>query len=201
MKFDVAQLKQLNELDFEQIAIWPHEVKWVVAIVTALFSLGLGWFLLVSPKLPLLDNASAEEATLKNQYQAKYRTAVNLSAYQEQLQQMQQDFAFMLKSLPTSNETPGLLDDITYVGTTSGLTFRLLQWQPEIEKEFYTELPIQLEVTGKYHDFGQFVTKIATLPRIVTLHDFALTNETEGLRLQMQARTYRTASEKEVVAL
>jgi type IV pilus assembly protein PilO len=201
MKFDVAQLKQLNELDFEQVAIWPHEVKWVVAIVTALFSLGLGWFLLVSPKLPLLDNASAEEATLKNQYQAKYRTAVNLSAYQEQLQQMQQDFAFMLKSLPTSNETPGLLDDITYVGTTSGLTFRLLQWQPEIEKEFYTELPIQLEVTGKYHDFGQFVTKIATLPRIVTLHDFALTNETEGLRLQMQARTYRTASEKEVVAL
>ncbi|MDG1816168.1 MAG: type 4a pilus biogenesis protein PilO [Glaciecola sp.] len=201
MKFDVAQLKQLNELDFEQVATWPHEVKWVVAIVTALFSLGLGWFLLVSPKLPLLDSASAEEATLKSQYQAKYRTAVNLSSYQEQLKQMQQDFAFMLKSLPTSNETPGLLDDITYVGTTSGLTFRLLQWQPEIEKEFYTELPIQLEVTGKYHDFGQFVTKIATLPRIVTLHDFALTNETEGLRLQMQARTYRTASEKEVVAL
>ncbi|MDG1122136.1 MAG: type 4a pilus biogenesis protein PilO, partial [Glaciecola sp.] len=186
MKFDVAQLKQLNELDFEQVATWPHEVKWVVAIVTALFSLGLGWFLLVSPKLPLLDSASAEEATLKSQYQAKYRTAVNLSSYQEQLKQMQQDFAFMLKSLPTSNETPGLLDDITYVGTTSGLTFRLLQWQPEIEKEFYTELPIQLEVTGKYHDFGQFVTKIATLPRIVTLHDFALTNETEGLRLQMQ---------------
>ena len=201
MKFDVAQLKQLNELDFEQVATWPHEVKWVVAIVTALFSLGLGWFLLVSPKLPLLDSASAEEATLKSQYQAKYRTAVNLSSYQEKLKQMQQDFAFMLKSLPTSNETPGLLDDITYVGTTSGLTFRLLQWQPEIEKEFYTELPIQLEVTGKYHDFGQFVTKIATLPRIVTLHDFALTNETEGLRLQMQARTYRTASEKEVVAL
>ena len=107
----------------------------------------------------------------------------------------------MLKSLPTSNETPGLLDDISYVGTTSGLTFRLLQWQPEIEKEFYTELPIQFEVTSQYHDFGQFVTKIATLPRIVTLHDFALTNETEGLRLQMQARTYRTASEKEVVAL
>ena len=201
MKFDVAQLKQLNELDFEQVATWPHEVKCVVAIVTALFSLGLGWFLLVSPKLPLLDSASAEEATLKSQYQAKYRTAVNLSSYQEKLKQMQQDFAFMLKSLPTSNETPGLLDDITYVGTTSGLTFRLLQWQPEIEKEFYTELPIQLEVTGKYHDFGQFVTKIATLPRIVTLHDFALTNETEGLRLQMQARTYRTASEKEVVAL
>ena len=201
MKFDVTQLKQLNELDFEQVATWPHEVKWVVAIVTALFSLGLGWFLLVSPKLPLLDSATAEEATLKHQYEAKYRTAVNLSAYQAQLKQMQQDFAFMLKSLPTSNETPGLLDDITYVGTTSGLTFRLLQWQPEIEKEFYTELPIQLEVTGQYHDFGKFVTKIATLPRIVTLHDFALTNETEGLRLQMQARTYRTASEKEVVAL
>ena len=78
----------------------------------------------------------------------------------------------MLKSLPTSNETPGLLDDITYVGTSAGLTFKLLNWQPEIPKEFYTELPIQIEVTGSYHEFGDFVSNIANLPRIVTLHDF-----------------------------
>lgn len=201
MSFDFAKLKEINELDFEQVAIWPREVKIVVAIVVMVLSLGLGWYLLVSPKLPMLEQATQEEATLKNQFQAKYRIAVNLPAYEAQLKQMEQDFAFMLKSLPTSNETPGLLDDITYVGTTSGLSFKLLQWQPEIAKEFYTELPIQLEVTGQYHDFGQFVTKIATLPRIVTLHDFALTNETEGLRLQMQARTYRTVNETEVNAL
>ena len=83
----------------------------------------------------------------------------------------------MLKSLPTSNETPGLLDDITYVGTSAGLTFRLLNWQQEIPKEFYTELPIEVEVKGSYHEFGSFVSSIAGLPRIVTLHDFELISE------------------------
>jgi type IV pilus assembly protein PilO len=85
------------------------------------------------------------------------------------------------------------LDDITYVGTSAGLTFRLLNWQQEIPKEFYTELPIEVEVKGSYHEFGSFVSSIAGLPRIVTLHDFELTSEEDSLRLQMQAKTYRTA--------
>ena len=98
----------------------------------------------------------------------------------------------MLKSLPTSNETPGLLDDITFVGTSAGLTFRLLNWQKEVPKEFYTELPIQIEVTGSYHDFGQFVSDIAALPRIVTVHDFAVSQELSTLKLTLGAKTYRT---------
>jgi type IV pilus assembly protein PilO len=103
----------------------------------------------------------------------------------------------MLKSLPTSNETPGLLDDITLVGTSAGLTFKLLNWQREIPKEFYAELPIEMEVTGGYHDFGQFASEIAGLPRIVTVHDFEVTQEANTLKLKVQAKTYRTSMNDE----
>lgn len=102
----------------------------------------------------------------------------------------------MLKSLPTRNETPGLLDDITYVGTSAGLTFRLINWENEIPKEFYTELPIKIEVSGGYHNIGEFVSKVAGLPRIVTMHDFELKAEQEGLKLSLLAKTYRAANTK-----
>lgn len=194
MKFDVAKLKELNELDFEQIAIWPQEVRIVVAAFVAIVIGALSYYTLVSPKLPILDAAEIKEQELKLQFEAKYRIAVNLQAYKDQLARIEKDFSSMLKSLPTSNETPGLLDDITYVGTTSGLNFKLLNWQNEIPKEFYTELPIEMEVTGGYHNFGEFVSKVADLPRIVTLHDFNIVSEQGRLRLQLQAKTYRTAT-------
>ena len=142
MKFDVEKLKELNELDFEQIAIWPNEVRIVVAAFVAILIGALSYYLLISPKLPILEAAELKEQELKLQYEAKYRIAVNKEAYREQLAQLEDDFSSMLKSLPTSNETPGLLDDITYVGTSSGLTFKLLNWQQEVPKEFYTELPV-----------------------------------------------------------
>ncbi|MCW8090927.1 type 4a pilus biogenesis protein PilO [Alteromonas sp. ASW11-130] len=193
MKFDFAQLKTLNELDFEQIAIWPKEVKIVVSVFVGIIVAAVSYYFLVSPKLPVLDSVQAKEQELKLQFEAKYRIAVNLEAYKEQLTRIEEDFSSMLRSLPTNNETPGLLDDITYVGTSSGLNFRILNWQQEVPKEFYTELPIEMEVTGGYHNFGEFVAKIADLPRIVTLHDFTLSQEQNGLRLQLQAKTYRTA--------
>lgn len=201
MAFDIKQLAQIRQLDFEHVAVWPKEVKWMLALAIILLAGIVGWWWLINPILPQLASANAQESTLKHQYRAKYYVAVNADAYKTQLEQMHKEFAFMLKALPSSHETAGLLDDITYVGTTSGLTFRLLQWQPKIIKEFYTQLPIQIEVTGKYHDFGQFVTDIATLPRIVTLHDFILNNESDGLRLHMQARTYHTLGNKEHVTL
>ncbi|WP_137168296.1 type IV pilus inner membrane component PilO [Salinimonas lutimaris] len=193
MKFDVSKLKELNELDFEQVAVWPKEVKIVVGIFIAIMVAGLSYWFIVQPKLPVWDAAERKEAELKLQFEAKYRIAVNLEAYQEQLAQLKQDFSSMLRSLPTSNETPGLLDDITYVGTSSGLTFKLLNWQKEIPKEFYTELPIEIEVSGGYHNFGHFVSKVADLPRIVTLHDFVIEQTEERLHLKLQAKTYRTA--------
>ncbi len=193
MKFDVAKLKELNELDFEQVAVWPKEVKIVVAVFVAIVVAGLSYWFIVKPKLPVLEQAQRQEAELKLQFEAKYRIAVNLEAYKEQLAKIQKDFSSMLRSLPTSNETPGLLDDITYVGTSSGLTFKLLNWQNEIPKEFYTELPIEMEVSGGYHHFGHFVSKVADLPRIVTLHDFSIEQDNKRLHLKLQARTYRTA--------
>lgn len=198
MKFDFKKLQEMNDLDFEQVAIWPFEVKTVVALVVAVLVTVGTYYGLVSSKLPVLDAAQAKETELKQTYQAKYNIAVNLQAYEEQLARIKDDFSSMLKSLPTSNETPGLLDDITFVGTSAGLTFRLLNWQQEIPKEFYTELPIQMEVTGNYHEFGEFVSNIASLPRIVTLHDFDVTQEGERLKLQLQAKTYRTAVSEQV---
>lgn len=192
MKFDFNKLKEINDLDFEQVAIWPFEIKSIVALFVAIIALVGGYYGLVKDKLPILDKVQLEEQTLQQNFQAKYRIAVNLQAYEEQLQQLQQDFSSMLESLPTSNETPGLLDDITFVGTSAGLTFRLLNWQKEVPKEFYTELPIQIEVTGSYHDFGQFVSDIAALPRIVTVHDFAVSQELSTLKLTLGAKTYRT---------
>lgn len=192
MKFDFNKLKEINELDFEQVAVWPFEVKTVVAVFVAVIGLVGGYYGLVKSKIPLLEAAQNKEVELRSNYQAKYRIAVNLAAYEEQLARLKSDFSSMLKSLPTSNETPGLLDDITLVGTSAGLTFRLLNWQQEIPKEFYTELPIQMEVTGGYHNFGQFASQIAGLPRIVTVHDFDISQEANTLKLRVQAKTYRT---------
>jgi len=196
MKFDFAKLKEMNELDFEQVAIWPFEIKFVVGLVTAILVAVLGYYLLINDKLPRLESAEQKEIELKQTFEAKYRIAVNLPAYKAQLEKIQQDFSSMLKSLPTSNETPGLLDDITLVGTSVGLNFKLLNWQKEIPKEFYTELPIQMEVTGSYHQFGKFLSDVAALPRIVTVHDFKMEMAEKGLKFILQAKTYRTSSSK-----
>jgi type IV pilus assembly protein PilO len=193
MKFDFDKLKEMKDLDFDQIAFWPFEVKTVFASFVAIVVLAAGYYFIVSDKLPLWEQAQQKEQELKLTYEAKYRIAVNLKAYEEQLAQLQEDFSSMLKSLPSSNETPGLLDDITLVGTSAGLTFRLLNWQQEVPKEFYTELPIQIEVVGNYHEFGQFMSDIASLPRIVTVHDLEMEQSGAQLSLKLQAKTYRTS--------
>ena len=108
------------------------------------------------------------------------------------MQDMEAQFSQLLQRLPTSNETPGLLDDLTYVGTSSGLTFLKIGWMPEVKKEFYTELPINLEVVGTYHEFGEFVGKVAQLPRIVSLHDFRIERANDrNLVFSVIAKTYR----------
>jgi type IV pilus assembly protein PilO len=192
MAFDFSKLKEVNELDFEQVAIWPKEIKTLVAIVCCIAVGAICYYTIISGKLPILESAEAKEQTLRGQFEAKYRIAVNLEAYKVQLARIEKDFSSMLKSLPTSNETPGLLDDVTFVGTDAGLSFKLLNWQQEIPKEFYTELPIQIEVVGGYHEFGQFTSNVANLPRIVTLHDFDVTRTNGELSLRMQAKTYRS---------
>ncbi|WP_343825715.1 type 4a pilus biogenesis protein PilO [Psychrosphaera haliotis] len=171
---------------------WPKAAKVAMAAIVSI-AVGIGsYMLLVSSEVEALENAELQEIQLKNNYRIKYGAAVNLDSYKKQMVDMEEKFSLLLKRLPTSHETPGLLDDITYVGTTSGLSFIKINWLPELEKQFYTELPIQIEVIGDYHEFGQFVSQVAALPRIVTLHDFSI-NEADGdkLRLNVVAKTYR----------
>ena len=191
MNFD---LSQFDDLELENIGQWPAAAKALLTIFLAVVVLFMGYFFLVSDKMTHLDRVSAEEETLKQQFASKYRIAANLELFKAQMIEAESIFANQLRSLPNSHEIPGLLDDITFIGTTSGLDFVKLNWQPEIVKEIYIELPIDIEVIGSYHQFGNFVSEIAGLPRIVTLHDFKIDiaqQGTEVLRLKLQAKTYR----------
>lgn len=193
MKFDASQFENL-ELD--NIGQWPAAAKLLLTVFLSIVVIGLGYVGLVSDKINQLDQVIAEENTLKQSYKTKYHVAANLELFRAQMLEAEDIFATQLRRLPNSHETPGLLDDITFIGTISGLDFVKLEWQPEISKEIYIELPIDIIVNGSYHSFGNFVSKIAGLPRIVTLHDFIIdimpTNtDTLNLNLKLEAKTYR----------
>jgi len=191
MKFDASQFENL-ELD--NIGQWPAAAKLVLTLFLSVAVISLGYVWLLSDKTDLLARVTAEEKTLKQSYKNKYAVAANLDLFKAQMLEAEGIFANQLKSLPNSHETPGLLDDITFIGTTSNLDFIKLEWQPEISKEIYVELPIDIEVNGSYHSFGNFVSKIAGLPRIVTLHNFKidiLKTENDLLSLKLEAKTYR----------
>lgn len=187
-------LSQFNDLELDNVGEWPTLPKIVLSMFIAIVVLILGYMFMVSDRIDLLDNVQNQEIKLREEYKNKYHVAANLELFQEQMKEAETMFANQLKSLPESHETPGLLDDITFVGTTSGLDFSKLNWQPEITKEIYIELPIHMQVEGDYHEFGNFVSKIAGLPRIVTVHDFDINldkNKSGKLTLQLQAKTYR----------
>ncbi|MCJ8318639.1 MAG: type 4a pilus biogenesis protein PilO [Colwellia sp.] len=191
MNFD---LSQFDDLELENIGQWPAAAKILLSIFLAVVVVFMGYFFLISDKMDQLDRVVVEESTLTQQFSSKYRIAANLELFKAQMIEAESIFANQLRSLPDSHEIPGLLDDITFIGTTSGLDFVKLNWQPEIVKEIYIELPIDIEVIGSYHQFGNFVSEIAGLPRIVTLHDFTVEiakASTDGLRLKLQAKTYR----------
>ena len=191
LNLDFSEI-DLNNLDFENIGQWPSAVKLMMSMIVAL-AVGLGGdFFIVDQKVDRLEREIRKERELKNTYRIKYAAAVNLEIYKQQIEEMNVIFSDLLKRLPTTHETPGLLDDITYIGTTSGLSFSKINWQPELEKEFYTELPIKMDVIGHYHDFGIFMSKIAELPRIVTVHDFDIEVLDDGrLQFSLVAKTYR----------
>ncbi len=195
MKFNLSEfLEQFSDLELDNLSQWPNAAKVLLSIFIVVLIIGLGYALIISSQIAELEGVKAEETTLKQQYQAKYHIAANLELFEQQMLEAESMFANQLKSLPESHETPGLLDDITFVGTTTGLDFVKLNWQPEIEQEIYIELPIDIEVLGSYHEFGQFVSRIAGLPRIVTLHNFEINlmgTRPGELKLTLQAKTYR----------
>jgi type IV pilus assembly protein PilO len=200
-------VEELKTLDFKDVGRWPQLFR-VLAIVILFIVLttGLVYFVPVSNLMPDLDQARREEADLMKTFDEKQGKAANIDAYKVQLKEMERSFGAMLRQLPGRTEVPSLLVDISQTGLAAGLSEKLFQPAPEIKKDFYAELPIKIRLTGSYHEFGSFVSGIAALPRIVTLHDITITPETgkdagpDRLTLDVTAKTYRYLDEAETAA-
>ncbi len=189
MKLD---LSEFNDIDFENIGGWPKQVKIVFATFLGIIIFVAGYFLFISDAVDILKREQDKEIALREDFKAKYQLAANLNLYREQLAVMEVQFAELLKMLPSQNEMPGLLDDLTFVATDSALGIQSLEWQEEIQRDFYIEFPISMSVTGNYHEMGQFVSEVAKLPRIVSLHDFVIKrNDSGSLGMEILAKTYR----------
>ncbi|WP_076412431.1 type 4a pilus biogenesis protein PilO [Shewanella sp. UCD-KL12] len=185
-------LDQFNDIDFENVGGWPPLVKIVFAVLLAVCIFVASYFLFVSDAIDELNTVQNQEAALKTDFKSKYQLAANLKLYREQLAIMELQFAELLKMLPSQNEMPGLVDDITFVATDSGLKIDSLDWREEIQRDFYIEFPISMSVSGEYHELGQLVSGIAKLPRIVSLHDFVIKKTDDGaLGMEILAKTYR----------
>ncbi|WP_426150457.1 type 4a pilus biogenesis protein PilO [Pseudomonas sp. DC3000-4b1] len=192
---DSLKKVELSELDVNNMGSWPAPVKVIAAILLALLLLGLGYYFRLQDLEADLDAHIAQEETLRQQYATKAFQAANLEAYTAQMKEMETSFGAMLRQLPSDTEVPGLLEDITRTGLGAGLEFQEIKLLPETAQQFYIELPIQITVTGNYHDLAAFVSGVASLPRIVTLHDFDVKPASQGnasqLRMQILAKTYR----------
>ena len=183
---------ELSELTAENIGTWPLLVKAVVWISVFLVVISSGYYGVVQTMEGELEQLRIVEKTLKASYKSKAHEAANLEAYRLQMIDVEKNFGALLSQLPGDTEVPGLLDDISNAGVSNGLQFNKIALQAEQKKEFYVELPIAISVEGTYHDMGAFVSSVAALPRIVTLHDYSISNKGGGnLVMQIQAKTYR----------
>lgn len=184
-----------NDLDTSNIGSWPAAVKFIAGALLMVLVLALGYNFFISDMENQLDLKREEEITLKEQFASKARLSANLELYTQQMKEMENTFGVLLRQLPSDTEVPGLLEDITRTGLGSGLEFEEIKLLPEVTQQFYIELPIQITVTGSYHDLATFVSGVAGLPRIVTLHDFELAPaDKDGgpkLRMSILAKTYR----------
>lgn len=185
----------INDLDTHNMGAWPPAIKVLMGIVVAVLVLSIGYNFSTSELENQLELKREEESTLKEQFASKSQMAANLELYSQQMKEMENAFGVLLRQLPSDTEVPGLLEDITRTGLGSGLEFEEIKLLPEVTQPFYIELPIKITVTGAYHDLATFVSGVAGLPRIVTLHDFDLAplNPDDGpkLRMSILARTYR----------
>jgi type IV pilus assembly protein PilO len=195
-------MEELRSLDMQEPGRWPLPFR-VAAIVLVLVLCTAGgvWQFVVKTEIPDLEQEVREEQNLRASFEQKQSRAANLDAYANQLAAIERDFNTMLGKLPGRTEVPNLLDDISRTAQGVGLTQRVFDPQSEIERDFYAELPIQLTYEGTYHEIGLFISEIAALPRIVTLHNIRIeplnTNaESEALRFQATARTYRYLEEE-----
>jgi type IV pilus assembly protein PilO len=192
---------ELKSLDVNDVGRWPFMFRAGVIGIVFLVVVGLGvYWIIIEDKAPALKRVQDEEQTLRVSFENKQRKAANYDAYRAQLAQMEQSFGTMLRQLPGETEIPSLIVDISQTGLSAGLQEKLFQPQPEVPKDFYAEKPITISLSGGYHEIANFVSGIAALPRIVTLHDINITPDNpdvyDSLTLQVTAKTYRYLEEE-----
>ncbi len=185
----------LADLDLNNLGSWPSAIKVIACFLLLIVVLALGYNFHLKDLEADLDQRHAEEETLKQQFSTKAFQAANLEAYKDQMKEMETSFGALLRQLPSDTEVPGLLEDITRTGLGSGLEFEQIKLLPEVTQQFYIELPIQISVLGRYEDLATFASGVASLPRIVTLHDFGMVpgegDSASRLRMSVLAKTYR----------
>jgi type IV pilus assembly protein PilO len=195
--------EELQALDPREPGRWPLPIRiGAVAIWLVVLSFILGYLFVWTKESPELDQHQQEEQKLRQEFRTKHAQAVNLSVYKQQLADIERSFGALLRQLPGRTEVPNLIVDISQTGLAAGLSEKLFQPGAENKKDFYAELPIRIRFSGSYHQFGQFVSGIAALPRIVTLHDIEIKPDGkagfDNLTLDVTAKTYRYLDEDEL---
>ncbi|MDX1515485.1 MAG: type 4a pilus biogenesis protein PilO [Woeseiaceae bacterium] len=193
-------IEELQSLDVNDVGRWPLVFRAAVIAIVFVLVVGIGtYFFIVKDKAPQLERAEQEEQDYRSTFENKQRKAANYDAYKAQLTQIEQSFGTMLRQLPGETEIPSLIVDISQTGLAAGLQEKLFQPQAEIPRDFYAEKPIKIQLSGGYHEIANFVSGIAALPRIVTLHNIAITPESsdeyDRLSLEVTAQTYRYLEE------
>jgi type IV pilus assembly protein PilO len=198
---------KVSDLDFNNIGGWPQQAKVVFCVLVALFILVMSYLLLVRGKVEELNGLESQESTLRGEFEREQGKAANLEPLRQQLAQMEQVLQQMLRQLPSKTEMPDLIIDISQTALSSGLANELFQPGPETPKEFYAEKPIALRMVGNYHQFGAFVSGVASLPRVVilTMHDIQLQpkdgkaiSRGGALALSGTVKTYRYLDDMEI---
>jgi type IV pilus assembly protein PilO len=194
-------VEELRALDVNDVGRWPFAFRAGVIGVVFAVVVGLGiYWTIIENKAPQLKRAQGDEQTLRIAFENKQRKAANYDAYKAQLAQMEQSFGTMLRQLPGKTEIPSLIVDISQTGLAAGLQEKLFQPQAEIPRDFYAEKPIKIRLSGGYHEIANFVSGIASLPRIVTLHNINITPDDkeryDRLSIEVTAQTYRYLDEE-----
>lgn len=189
-------VEELKSLDVNDIGRWPFAFRAAVIALVFVVVVGVGvWMTIVKDKAPQLERVKQEEQNLRVAFENKQKKAANYDEYRKQLDQMEQSFGTMLRQLPAETEIPSLIVDISQTGLAAGLQEKLFQPQSEVPKDFYAEKPILIHLSGSYHDIANFVSGIAALPRIVTLHDINVSRDNadvfDQLSIEVTAKTYR----------
>lgn len=190
--FEQLQNFDINDIDFNRVGVWPIPAKVFLCLLASAALVAGCYFMLIKDKQLRLQSEQVKEENLRKDFQSKAHEAANLTAYREQMVKMEESFGALISRLPTDVEVPGLLEDIDDKGVESRISIERVDLKPEIASEVHYELPIDIRVTGGFHEFGSFVSGMAGMPRIVTLHDFSILRAGDGrLTMKLLAKTYR----------